>query len=262
MTNRIYVSGVLRIALATLLLLMHGGCQAINHLRDAQEAFSRAAEIENRASVADVESMIGKDAVLSYVASEPRVHYKEARVSLDAIKADATLVQQLKDDGLWAHTQTLDAFTAWRLGDYAAARATAVQANGLADLAPRDNALLRALPGLVKNSEAADKIRTLSQGDSSFRSVEALLESALVDLSAAGDLVEPTHPVQIYLTQAQLAVRKNEQVAYSRLHPTSRVTPQTSRDAAGELLETLKRQLGSREGAEGVVSVWKWRLGL
>jgi hypothetical protein len=230
------LAGVLAAVLAT-------GCAGVNRLREAQEAFNQAAAAENALRLDHLEGHQTDDGTLVALAAAG-TGYASALLSLE--RMDAGDVAQLKRDGLWGNALTLKALAEWRLGLYDKARATAAEALQTAgdQIQPRDRALLRALPGLIKNDEAYRKIYE----GRPLKEVEDLLRESVADLKGARDSIEEAHPVQLYLIQAQLVTYRNLRTAYSRLdrrdslpdgHP-ARAEAQRTFDDLSKVLKQLR----------------------
>jgi hypothetical protein len=242
-----------RSVLTIALLVVLTGCQHINHLREAQDAFNAAAQTENRARLgpllgdpskqADLDAQLQRPAedVLAE-ANTVRSGYTAALLSLRQMSGKEK--SALKADRLWGAAVTLQALAEWRLGKYDEALETAAlaQQDAKDQLFPRDAATLAALPGLIKIDLAFEKIFSMSpsftndsQG-SAFTNTTVLAanqvllaemrqrlvgadggtaeSSAVEDLRAARALAGSGHPVNIYLIQSQLAAYRNYQVAH------------------------------------------------
>ncbi len=190
-----------------LIAVLTAGCTAVNHLRDAQEAFNQGAEAENAQRLAGSSP---KEALASLTAV--RTSYASALLSLD--KLSDSDKKSLREDGLLGTALTLRALCQWRLSFYDKALATAAEATSSVpeQIYPRDHALLLALPGLIKTDQAYDKILRKE----SFDDVKQLLvgsNGAVANLQTARGAVGRDHPVQSYLIQAQLAAYRNYVVA-------------------------------------------------
>src|SRR5688572_9268208 len=153
-----------------LLALIIAGCASTNRLREAQDAFNQAAAAENTLRF-DAKA---SDAVTSLGAV--RSGYASALLSLDKLE-NSKDESRLRNDGLWGTALTLKALTQWRLGQFDKAIATAELAKQSASdqTYPRDQAIVAALPGLVKTDQAYSKILLTN---SSLTDVEALLIGA------------------------------------------------------------------------------------
>lgn len=190
-----------------LVAVLAAGCAAVNHLREAQDAFNQGAAAEN------VQRLAGdspKEALASVTAA--RNSYASALLSLD--KLSDSDKKSLREDGLLGTALTLKALCQWRLGLYDKALTTAAEATSIVpeQIYPRDRALLLALPGLIKTDQAYDKILRRQ----SFDQVKELLvgsNGAVANIQSVRDTVEQKHPVQSYLVQAQLAAYRNYMVA-------------------------------------------------
>lgn len=209
--------------LALALLLLTTSCSHINHLREAQTAFSQAASLENQ-------SLLNPDPENTQLLSHPentlanqllaRTRYETALYHLNQANA-----RQLQHDGLLASALTLQALTEWRLGLYTNALATRQKAaaNQPANLPPRDIALLNALPALIQIDLAHDSLLRLPPHPNpnlltnQFLPLLAGPQGATTQLQHARNLLDPQHPLQLYLLQCQLSAYRNFQVAYQKI---------------------------------------------
>jgi hypothetical protein len=230
------------------------GCRQVNHLREAQVAFSRAAELENTTRWEASNATLGRqlaeapDQVLVDLILM-RSGYAAALESLR--EADPG---RLSRDGLLGVALTLQALAEWRLGQHDAALATQERAEREAsgELMPRDAALLAALPGLVKTDLAFEEI--LRMGDHAADNERLLNErlrprlvgaqGAVADLEDARGKVAAEHPLQIYLIQCQLAAFRNYQVACQKALGDNPAADDPAWIAACRQLAELRR-LGS-----------------
>lgn len=199
----------IRAGLALCLAALCAACAEVNYLRDAQDTFSETAATENalRYRIHDPGSAAGAPASV-------RSGYASVIHSLNSL--DEQQIGKLEGDGLYAPVLVLKSMSYWRLGDDDKALATAkeAQALGAGELGPRDEALMAAMPGLVRNDQAARKLQALAGADPSerearVRSIVGLLNSADQDIAKARAGAPPDHDVQLYLVQVQLAADKN-----------------------------------------------------
>jgi hypothetical protein len=238
-----------------LLLAVAAGCASVNRLREAQDAFNQAATAENAlrfdARAADAVASLGA----------VRSGYASALLSLDKLENSKDQAR-LRNDGLWGTALTLKALTQWRLGQFDKAIATAALAkqNAADQIYPRDQAVVTALPGLVKTDQAFSKILLPNAPPAD---VEALLiggNGAVANIQSGRDQVEKDHPVQVYLLQAQLAAYRNFQVAQDRLnnHATVPANHPARAHANAQLKELdrlLKLQKAGPAGAN-LINYW------
>lgn len=222
---------------ALFLLVALSGCvtiNAIDHLREAQDAFSQAAAQENSARVAGEE---GSGETLAALASA-RSGYASTLHSLDQIDDDAQTA--LTEQKLWGSAVTLRSLAQWRLGQHDAALKSLDDADKLKEqLFPRDAALLTALPALVATDSAYATITAAFGGSEAERAFalnggtnaegltvtgakERLVGTdgkggAVGQLAVARGQVDDKHPLQLYLIQAQLAAYRNYKVAVQDL---------------------------------------------
>src|SRR5262245_65250379 len=75
-----------------LCLLWLAGCAHVNHLRDAQESFSRAADAENRIAAAPSDAVFRSSAAAANDAGQISAGYTAALLSLDNLEQDREAV--------------------------------------------------------------------------------------------------------------------------------------------------------------------------
>jgi len=200
-------------AIAILGLVALSACADVNRLRDAQEAFSRAAEIENRQRLADRAVSGGFDEAAE--STSARAAYGAALLELEAI--DGKGKAALEADQLWGTALALRALCEWRLGLHDRAVASAGEAAKTGDaLGTRDRAMMAALPGLVMADQLFAKTerkrRGLPGGD--WEAAQALGAKSIEIIEAARKDVDAEHPLRGYLYQAQLAAWRNLRQAH------------------------------------------------
>jgi tetratricopeptide (TPR) repeat protein len=252
------------------------GCSTTNHLREAQDAFNKAAALDNQLRV-DPLSLDQKDETLLTMGMNKNNLYASVINSLN--KLAESDIQQYKTDKLWGNVLALKAMAQWRLGDFDSARKTAGEAKELeSQLHPRDRALIRSLPGLIKIDEAFSKIylnpgqlpegKTKSQN---FKEIKQLLESGVDDIEKVRAIVNRDHPVQSYLLQSQLAAYVNLIQAYTHWHETLYATPtpdekKKARDQFCDLQRLLKSEKQTfvldEKKLDQVLLNWIGRMGL
>jgi len=246
---------VLTLGLAALFLA--AGCRAVSSLRDAQDSFNRAAAAENalRSDLSRPLDNGGADTLSGLAAV--RSGYASALLVLNRITAESA--DQLRSDQLLGTALTLKALCEWRLGQFsnAVATAQAVHDSPSDPLFPRDRALLRALPGLIKTDHAYQKILE----GKPLTEIEQLLVSsdgAIADVQAAREVVDRDHPVQVFLLQAQLAAYRNFTVAEFRLHNNATVpVDHPARSKANQQLKELDRLCKTSGAGPNLVNYWQ-----
>lgn len=261
-----------------LILALTAGCQGINHLRAAQDAFNQAATTDMTAvlgSDVPVDESIGADAVSKWVSG--RNYYGSALTSLK--KIDAKDERVLRDEQLWGAKLTLEALCYWKLGNYEKALEVAREAQQTGQLYPRDRAVMQALPGLVMidyafdlRSQAAIAKRESDSTNGAVRlerrteltnlvsRIEELTvgeEGAIVGIEAARSphLVEPGHPVHVYLIQCQLAAYRNYRKGCELLDQTGVPNTDPAHVAAQSHLDDLARRVSGSDG-QRLVNRW------
>ncbi len=216
----------MRRTLLLALLVVAAACGAPRTLRDAQDAFNRAAETENRARLTDRFDAVTPDAPRARpeAFSTAEADYRAALALLRGIGPQEEA--SLKADGLWVQKLTLEALCLWKLKEHAEAIDVAQKARGQAESVKdqRDRALLIALPGLVINDQARARIpRTPSTAPDRAERFGRVRDDltdpatgAIAHLREARGAAED-HPVDAYLVQCSLAVFKNLADAYGNL---------------------------------------------
>ena len=261
-----------RAALGLAVAIFSYGCGVahIRSLRDAQATFSRAAEIENR-------ERFGDPTALSDM-TEATTGYRVAAQMLDELIARNK--NNLQKDNLLCTAYVIRAMSLWRLGDHDRARSTATQAqegsscapgNDASLVLPRERALLRALPGLVRIDQANAKVGNDKHDVEDFVAIKGLVRDARDDLHAAQALVPHNHPVQVYLLISELAAVRVWQAAIDseRLTQLTRPKREDEVDAVREGAKTtirkyrdfLVKELGRRPDDSGL-QVWMNLLGI
>jgi hypothetical protein len=201
-------------AIGLLLCVVVSGCAEVNRLREAQEAFSRAADAENRERLADAPSAGFGEA--ADVASA-RAGYGAALLELEALEADSRAKASLEADHLWGTALALKALCEWRLGLHDRALISAAGAAASGDsLGPRDRAMMAALPGLVMTDQLFAKLDRKRRGQPAgeWEAAKSLGGRAMEVLESARKDTDAEHPLRSYLYQAQLAAWRNLRQAH------------------------------------------------
>jgi hypothetical protein len=245
------------------------GCgTSVNRLREAQEAFNQAAAAENELRF-DVELPEGP--VQGQLARNTTIQNGYASALLSLGKIEQQDVERLKSDKLWGNVLALKALAQWKLGLLDQARQTAAEAQqaGTDQLLPRDQALLLALPGLIKVDEAFAALQRLpaepsaAQRAAALQNVQLLVPDAVNAIDKGRVAAGAAHPVQVYLIQAELAAFRNLQFAQETLgEGDDRALPAARRAEVQRLLKELKCQTERLKAPPSIVSYWAGRLTL
>lgn len=265
----------LRAAFIVLLLLTAAatGCSggigtSTNRLREAQESFNQAAAAENSLRF---DNQLQEGPVQGQLASNTAIQNGYASALLSLGKIEQQDVERLKSDKLWGNVLALKALTQWKLGllDQARQTATEAQQAGADQLLPRDQALLLALPGLIKVDEAFAALQRLpaepsaTQRATALQNVQLLVSDAVTAIDKGRVAAGAAHPVQVYLIQAELAAFRNLQFAHQTLgEGDDRAFPTAKRADAQRLLKELKCQTDRLKAPASIVSYWAERLTL
>jgi len=265
-----------RLSAAFILLLVATtaatGCGGIgtstDRLREAQESFNHAAAAENSLRFDD---QLQEGPVQGQVASNTAIQNGYASALLSLGKIEQQDVERLKSDKLWGNVLALKALTQWKLGLLDQARQTAAEAQqaGAEQLLPRDQALLMALPGLIKVDEAFTALQRVpadpsaAQRATALQNVQLLVSDAVTAIDKGRVAAGATHPVQVYLIQAELAALRNLQFAQQTLgEGDDRALPAAKRADAQRLLKELKCQAEKLKAPDSIVSYWTGKLTL
>ena len=212
-----------------------GGCTHVNYLRDAQSAFNDAATAENQLryrpavlTPAVSNTAAGGSADFSESVLSAAVGYATVIATIESLEDDAQATQKLEEDQLYGHALVLKALALWRLDRNDEAVKVSRHAVATGDLAPRDAALMSAMPGLVKNDQVFAYLGrvgtfTCTHGTTTsgrmvcndeFReNVVIPLGEAICETNAARGSVVAGHPVRKYLALSTLAAIKNAATA-------------------------------------------------
>jgi len=245
------------------------GCStSVNRLREAQDSFNQAAAAENELRF-DAELREGP--VQGQLTRNTTAQNGYASALLSLGKLEQQDVDRLKSDKLWGNVLALKALAQWKLGLLDQARQTAVEAQqaGADQILPRDRALLIALPGLIKTDEAFAALQRLpaepsaAQREAALRSIQLLVSDAAVAIDKGRAAADRTHPVQVYLIQAELAAFRNLQFAHESLGDgDDRALPAGRRADVQRLLKDLRCQSERLKGSPSIVSYWADRFTL
>jgi hypothetical protein len=216
--------------LATVLV---SGCTHVNYLRDAQSAFNEASAAENQVrydmstTPAISAAAEGKSATFSEGVLSASTGYATVLATIQSLEDDSEATERLESDQLYGHALVLKALALWRLERNDEAVQASRDAIATGDLAPRDVALMSAMPGLVKNDQVFAYLErvgefTCTQSNPNgsivcnedFRgNVVIPLGEAICVTNAARTSVSPGHPVRKYLALSTLAAIRNAATA-------------------------------------------------
>jgi hypothetical protein len=263
-------NATLRLWMGVVVATLVAGCQHVNYLRDAQDSFTAAAQIETKTRLAgdnaELERQL-REAPAAALADLASVQSGYASAIQSLRMADAS---KLRQDKLLGVALTLQALSEWRLGQHTEALATKARAEKEAadQIYPRDAAVLAALPGLIKTDLAYARILTLGTNATENKSVfKTEIEPRLVgekgaiqDLQAASAKVEPGHPIQLYLIQCQLAAYRDYQLAHQRVlseSPSLTNSPHMTARTNLTALKALTERLEVPTTGQNLVSFWE-----
>jgi hypothetical protein len=190
---------------SALVLLAACGVSHARLVREAEDSFSRGAELELGRKLGQMDP-----AAAAAPGSDPTPHYALARsLAREALGSEG----DLRKDDLYGTARTIEALACWRLGDANAAieAARAVVAAAEAGEAagthiwPRDEGLARAIPALVR----LDRLAAMASGMDAPTADElaTLLDRANAvrdDLAAAAAIPAlARHPLRLWLAESE-----------------------------------------------------------
>jgi hypothetical protein len=206
--------GAERCLLGVVLVLGLAGC-GIGHiqtLREAEEAFSRAAERENR-------ERLDPNASLASLGESATGYRVAAQMVNDLV---ATQREELRRDNLLCTAYLVQAMSLWRLGEHDAAVQVAAQGRDCAppaptrDTTPRDRVVLYAIPALVRIDQANALVGNSTASEAEFDKAKNEIDRAVRNLEEAQRMASRDHPVRGYLMTSKLAALRVWQVAITR----------------------------------------------
>jgi len=254
------------------LICLTSGCltiNTVNHLRQAQETFNKAASIENQSRFdpkketdlnANIESSEGLTSAQSGYAAALVILRQMTDEEKDALKKEKLMGVKL----------TLEGLILWRLGKYEEALDITDQVEGQAkdQIYPRDSIIINALPDLIKIDLAYMMIREAKYSNNEEKKkvlkdvVPLLVEmdetkakrhwSAVQHIKAVRQKLNKNHPIQSYLIQAQLAAYRNYKVAYTSISGSTHknVPDNKYKKEASYNLKDLEVLITTIEGSE------------
>lgn len=251
---------VATVLLCLVVILQFAACGVshIQTLREAEQTFSRAAELDNRERLDGTTAM----AVAGGAASGYRVAEKMVR---DLILNSSS---ELKEDNLLCTAYLIEAMSLWRLGEEDAAVRVAEQGKDCAqaasrDTVPRDRALLYAVPAFVRVDQANALASNDTASDRDFDRAKTEIVRALAILEEAEAMVSPDHQIRGYLVSSRLAALRVWQVAITR---EKLVDPRRAQELVAVNEQAKKTWIAYRYfmkchlDREGDPSVEKWRV--
>jgi len=177
-----------------ILLITIASCAHVKLISQAQESFNGAASTENAALLGSSYESLTQytNAISSY-----EIAYS---ISSKAIK---NYPKKLKKDGLLGSAYSINALSAWKLGKFEEAVSLSNIALNELSGQPRDEALMKAIPGLIKADEAFTKLGAESEiTDDTYQKVKNIIldpsTGALHDFDNASANLGSGHPLLTY----------------------------------------------------------------
>ncbi|NAS30670.1 hypothetical protein GTQ40_06780 [Flavobacteriaceae bacterium R38] len=177
-------------------------CKHIQLVTQAQDNFNKAANIENELALEIDYADISKF-------SNASINYEIAyNLSSKALKNHKN---RLKKDGLLGTAYSIKALSAWKLGEFNKADALSKEALEELSNQPRDIALMKAIPGLIKAEQAFLK---LGEDDNitieKYNEIKGLITNpatgALNDITNASNGLDKGHPLLTYFQLARVSM--------------------------------------------------------
>lgn len=224
----IQIGAVLAVAF---MLAVATGCAFVPHaqmVRDAEDALSRGAELEN------AQKFRVSDSLASQVAGSAAGHYASARGLIEQAVKKAK--NDLMADDLYGTALTVHAVASWRLGDKTTARKSAGEVVSLATaqtpttrIWPRDRAICEVMDTLIM----IDDLGVIARGfDTSTTAATAdaklmtHVNRLVTNLRAAGDRLPAGHDLKIFLVLCELEIAYIVNVGLNELDLNQRTKSQ------------------------------------
>jgi hypothetical protein len=203
---------------ATLLLfvLASASCASARALRNAQDHFNRAADLENQARLQRTSTGVT-------VPPGAEAEYRAALASLEIeLKKHEA---KLQEEGLWFSARLLKAQCLWRIAALGAGTFQEIalvrrEVQELAELSnqgrispgTRDRVLLAALPGLLDHEQGI-RAASFAEAKQAFSDADATIEKAIGDKS-----LSEKHEIRLYLRLAQMAAMREWLASVTRFN--------------------------------------------
>jgi hypothetical protein len=184
-----------------LVIFLTTGCVShVKTLRDAKDQFNTAVSLENQLRF---DSEPQDSLRLSWQISDS--YQMAVKMLTDLINSKKK--DLLKDD-LLGSAYTVKAYAEWRLGDFEAALKTLEEVKGHPDIRlwQCDQALIHALPGLIKNDQAFSHMKSK---DYPYPDIKRLLKDGLDDIDQGLRTIQNDRNLRLYLTLTELVLLKN-----------------------------------------------------
>lgn len=259
---RTIMSTFIRVFLALVVLIVISGCVShVQKLREAQDHFNTATQLENQLKIDPTVS----DALA--ITTQANGSYQLSHKMLTELIDNKN--KELRDDDLLGTAYTLKALAEWRIARYddAANTVATVESDKGIRLFPRDRAMVQALNGLIKNDQAFGH---MVAKDYDYARIKSLLKSSLNDIKGN---VKGSDSLKLYLATVQMVILKNwtdlrgDPKAYSNTDPSD-VNKKMEKDEwcvdAKPAWEAFVKELNSlpEEKAGAFKSVWGMRLSM
>jgi len=185
----------------TLLFIISGCVSHIKELREAQNHFNAAAQLENQLKSDPMSFDPGSSDALAITTQANASYHLSLKMLTELID---NRKKDLQDDNLLGTAYTLKALAEWRIGNYDDAMNTVatVESEGV-KLFPRDGALVKALSGLIKNDQAYSH---MASRDYDYTKIKSLLKSSINDIK---DNIAGSDSLRLYLAIVQMVILKN-----------------------------------------------------
>lgn len=238
---------------ATILIVMLvvlAGCATpnVDLVRQAQDNYNRAAQLDNHARVFSSYQIQQQDIVRQ---ASINAMYGSVISTIEGLKPEA--VQQVRADGLWGNLLTIKAISEWRLGRYADATESSQQALAFTQNSlPRDQVINDVMPHLIRNDQAKNFI-DLHQSGQKFSyqdwliNVQQPLDKVLAVLPVESMKWQDRGRIQVatYLKMNEVIAFINLRDGFVKLNPCAQA--QNSVEACKALEENATNNLISEQ---------------
>lgn len=206
--TRLYLRNVY-FAVLSIALIALSSCSAVQKVANVEHvaAVEEAQVVFNNATEQEIELMSASatDDDRAEKMSGVIANYNTALVTVSSLIQNQR--DALEEDNLLGQAYTIKALSEWKTGKSTQALSTIDEAsNSGVTFLPRDNALMSALPSMIKSNEAKE---LMDEKESTFNALSSQLEESVLGLSSAMSSGPEMDNSRLYLLTSQLGIMKN-----------------------------------------------------
>ena len=240
------------LAIVLIALVSLSSCSAVQKVANVEHVASvESAQIEfNKASEKEIEllSVRANNNNASDEMAEVASSYNSVHKTISSLILERR--DDLKKDNLLGQAYTIKALTEWKTGKSNEALSTIDEASnsGVSFLA-RDNALMKALPSLIKNDEAKE---LMDNKQGTFTALSNQLEESVLGFNNAISSDSEMDNSRLYLLTSQLGVMKNwsDLINDHRSYVTDSPAPTLLRQTQDEWCDNYLKDIWSNYSTE------------